>query len=108
MRTTLLLVLVTFACGAPLRGDQEHYLSDIPTDVSLTHEQQWGDLGPDTAASAKGGTGSPLRIGETVFEKGLGHHANGEITVRLDGQYTRFRSPGRGHATGRVIRRQCK
>jgi len=39
MRTTFLLVLVTFACGAPLRGDQEHYLSDIPADVSLTHEQ---------------------------------------------------------------------
>ena len=60
--------------------------------MSLTHRQDWGDFGLDTAAAPAGAAGSPMQIGEKTFAKGLGHHANGEIVIELRGQYTAFRT----------------
>ena len=68
------------------------YLSDDIAPALLKHQQQWGDFGRDTAAAAPGRPGSPLRIGDKTFAKGLGHHANGEITIDLAGQYAEFRA----------------
>ena len=68
------------------------YLSDPGAGIPLEHSQQWGDFGLDTAAAQTGNVGSPLRIGEKTFERGLGHHANGEIVIDLRGQYSGFRA----------------
>ncbi|MDR1203000.1 MAG: NPCBM/NEW2 domain-containing protein [Tannerellaceae bacterium] len=38
------------------------------------------------------GDGQPIQIDGTVFEKGLGCHANSEIIVALDGNYQTFKS----------------
>ncbi len=68
------------------------YVSDPAASVSLTHRQDWGDFGLNTAAARPGAVGSPMQIGDKTFTKGLGHHANGEIVIELRGQYTAFRT----------------
>ena len=91
--SAFVLPLVLWAAAAgqtPTQG--EDFLSDPAAGFSMTHQQQWGDFGFDTAAAATGRPGSPMRIGETTYKRGLGHHANGEIVVALDGQYTAFRT----------------
>ena len=88
----LLLFLLLVASADRLRAEGEICLSDQAANFSMTHQQQWGDFGMDKAAAATGGQGTPMQIGERIFKKGLGHHANGEIIVDLDGQYTSFRT----------------
>ena len=83
-----LLFGITFACDA--RAEHSYYLSDAVADLTMHHQQQWGEFGRDTAAAAPGRPGSPMRIGEKVYDKGLGHHANGEIVVELGGQYSQL------------------
>ncbi|NUQ62295.1 MAG: NPCBM/NEW2 domain-containing protein [Pirellulales bacterium] len=68
------------------------FLSDSSGGIRLRHSQDWGDFGLDTAAARTGGVGTALQIGQKKFDKGLGHHANGEIVVDLRGQFTHFRS----------------
>jgi hypothetical protein len=59
----------------------------------LVSHQDWGVLGFDCAAHAEDQeTGQPLQIGDTTFQRGLGTHANGEITIPLGGNYTAFDS----------------
>ncbi len=65
------------------------YISDHP-ELILSSEQSWGVLGFDTAAHATDKAGEPLQIGTRRFAKGLGHHANGVITLLLAGQYESF------------------
>ena len=43
-----------------------------------------------SAPASPGQKGLPLQIGEKKYEKGLGHHASGEIIIDLDGQYDTF------------------
>lgn len=90
-RGMLLATLVGWLCIASI-GRCEEFLGDRSTHIDWTHQQQWGDFGLQTAAAAPGAPGSPLRIGETTFDRGLGHHANGEIVIDLKGQFTEFRS----------------
>ena len=68
------------------------YLGDPESGVSLEHTQAWGDFGFNVATAGSGGTGAPLRIGETTYARGLGHHASGQVTVPLRGQYSRFQA----------------
>lgn len=69
------------------------YLSDLCATAQLQSRQQWGLLGMDSAAGAPDGRPhSPMRIGEEIYAKGLGHHANGEITIQLNGDYLTFES----------------
>ena len=75
-----------------VRGQSEVYLSDEVFHVSLRHQQQWGEFGRDTAAARTGRPASPMQIGQKIYTSGLGHHANGEIVLDLDGQYTAFRT----------------
>ncbi len=49
-------------------------------------------LGKNTAPHAEGETGDALRIGDTTYDRGLGLHAKGELRIRLDGEYERFRA----------------
>lgn len=79
--------------GTARAGTDCVYLSDrAAVGMQLDIEQGWGDFGFDTATAPTGKTGSPLQIGDSRYDHGLGHHANGRITVQLDGQYTRFRA----------------
>lgn len=80
------------ATANPVSGQDADFISDRAVELSLTHRQDWGDFGLNTAAARSGATGSPMQIGEQVYAKGLGHHANGEILIELRGQYTAFRS----------------
>ncbi|NQT11346.1 MAG: NPCBM/NEW2 domain-containing protein, partial [Planctomycetes bacterium] len=66
------------------------FLGDKTAGISMSHEQQWGDFGLNVAAAATGGAGAPLQIGDKRYDRGLGHHANGEIVVDLQGQYELF------------------
>jgi len=86
------ILFLLAAPGGGLLAQGEDYLSDPAAGFSMTHSQQWGDFGLDKAAAARGGVGTEMRIGEETFDRGLGHHANGEIVVGLDGQYTAFRA----------------
>jgi hypothetical protein len=85
-------LLFAWLLGIPHLAAQDlDYLSDPDAGIALTHSQAWGDFGRDTAAARPGGVGSPMRIGDRTFARGLGHHANGEIVVDLRGQYSSFR-----------------
>jgi hypothetical protein len=76
--------------GQRIVAQQPVYLSDGIPAASMRHQQQWGDFGRNTAAAMVGQTGLPMRIGEQIYAKGLGHHANGEIIVDLGGMYSEF------------------
>jgi hypothetical protein len=86
------LCLAWHVTGSSVSAQDVDYISDRAVEVSLTHRQDWGDFGLNTAAARSGATGSPMQIGEKLYAKGLGHHANGEIAIELRGQYTAFRT----------------
>jgi len=87
------VLIVAAAASVPnVPAEDVVYVSDRNAGITLQHSQQWGDFGFDTAAARTGTAGSPLQIGQKTFDKGLGHHANGEIVIDLRGQYTRFRT----------------
>jgi hypothetical protein len=65
------------------------YLSDALSD-RVTYGQAWGELGLNTAVKPTNGTAAKLRIKDKEYEHGLGHHANGEIVVALEGLYQTF------------------
>ena len=83
--TTFALVTAQAAGQAPA----SEYLGDAPGLV-ISQSQAWGELGWNVAAHAGGQAGLPLQIGEKTYARGLGHHANGSITISLDGQYASF------------------
>ncbi len=68
---------------------REVYLSDIPNRI-LYVKQGWGELGIDAAAHAADQTPAKLKIGNKEYDKGIGHHAPGEIIVDLGGEYDYF------------------
>lgn len=86
------VVLVLIVTARSLAAQEVDYLSDRSTGLTLEIRQGWGDFGFDCATAKTGGVGSPLQIGQQKFERGLGHHANGEIAVDLRGLYTRFQT----------------
>ena len=87
------LAVMTVPMG-PSAGEagepQVEYLSDAAFWRIAWHTQGWGELGLDTCTHAPGVQALRLRIGEQEYEKGLGHHAPGEMVVELDGQYEAF------------------
>ncbi|MFH1921748.1 MAG: NPCBM/NEW2 domain-containing protein, partial [Planctomycetota bacterium] len=85
-------LLLAFTAAGRIPAQDVDFLGGETAGVSMSYEQQWGDFGVDKAAAASGGVGAPMRIGETTFTRGLGHHANGEIVVDLRGQYRFFRA----------------
>ncbi|MFA6244283.1 MAG: NPCBM/NEW2 domain-containing protein, partial [Candidatus Hydrogenedentales bacterium] len=67
------------------------FLSDSLDDAVVSVQQGWGGLGIDTAVNPLDGRAAmPLRIKDTPYDKGLGHHAPGEIVVDLNGCYDKF------------------
>ena len=89
--TAALLLLASAASGAESE-ETVTYLSDAYDDLSVALQQGWGNLGRDTAAvPTDGRAGSPLKLGEKTFEKGLGHHAPGHLTFQLpEGRFMAF------------------
>jgi hypothetical protein len=87
----LLLSLCFFSMGAFSEVDSD-YISDVFSDLVVEQVQGWGRLGLDTAVDpADRRPPSPLRIGEAVYPKGLGHHATGALVFGLpDNVYTAF------------------
>jgi hypothetical protein len=63
-------------------------VSDLPF---LTESNGWGSVERDRSnGDLQAGDGNPLTIGGTVFAKGLGMHAAGELTIWLGGACTGF------------------
>ncbi len=76
-------------CAPALAEPSPIYIADHP-EILISSRQDWGVLGLNAAAHAASQEGQPLRIGEVAYAGGLGHHANGAITILLEGQYTAF------------------
>lgn len=85
----LLLSLLTTLLVPAASADDTTFLGDAP-ELVASSSQSWGVMGANTAAHELNKAGLPLRIGEKSYKKGIGHHANGTITVPLEGCYTRF------------------
>ena len=83
----LAVILIIMTCSAEDNASVE-YLADMQ-DRFLFSRQDWGQLGINTCAFT-GDNKLPLKIGTKEYEKGLGHHANGEILVDLNGEYSKF------------------
>jgi hypothetical protein len=75
--------------AVPAETATVEYLGDHP-DLVFSTSQAWGELGWNVAAHQSGQAGLPLQIGERIYAKGLGHHANGSIEALLEGQYAGF------------------
>ena len=87
------LGILTILAGTVLGADNPsiEFLSDVLDERIYYHTQGWGELGIDTAVRPTDGRApTPLRILETTYAKGLGHHAPGEIVADLGGQYAAF------------------
>ncbi|MCR4415396.1 MAG: NPCBM/NEW2 domain-containing protein, partial [Thermoguttaceae bacterium] len=66
------------------------YLADVLSQRGVSVVTGWGELGLNTAVKPADRPASPLRIKDTTYQRGLGHHANGEIVIDLEGQYQTF------------------
>ena len=94
MNSSLLLLffaLTGASAQAPALNEEPklEFLSDIFDEIAIDHEQDWGVLGKDiTARKDRRSEPVPLRIGEQTYLKGIGHHANGKILLRLRGEYS--------------------
>ena len=88
--TTVAIILLSVRGAFAVENPPVEYLSDILNERLLLSTQGFGNLGIDTAVTVEGRTPVPLRIKDTEYKKGLGHHANGEILITLDGEYLTF------------------
>lgn len=89
---TIAYIILTIIPSFFLYGGHQpepQFLSDhLERIVSFT--QGWGELGIDVSAHAAWQTPLPLQIKDEFYKKGLGHHANGEIIVDLNGEFLAF------------------
>ena len=69
-------------------NQRTQYLDELAP--AFAHTQGWGNLGVNTAAYATGMTPMALRIADKEYERGVGHHAPGEIVLPLNGNYLSF------------------
>lgn len=86
----LFIVFVSFfALSSSCFSEKTVYLSDIPEHI-ISITQGWGETGWDASAHAPEKSPMRLQIGEKNYEKGIGHHAPGEIVFDLNGRYKYF------------------
>jgi hypothetical protein len=83
------MLMATSAAGGLAAPPKVEYLSDL-RDRILDAQQDWGVMGFDVTVHQPDRTPWPLRIKDKTYAKGIGTHANGEITVALDGEYEAF------------------
>jgi hypothetical protein len=75
----------------PALADAHDCLGEVHQTFQTKTVQGWGTLGIDTATAAPGKPPAALRIGETVYDHGIGHHAPGELVYTLPpGTWTAF------------------
>ncbi len=74
------------ACILSAMAGEPEFIADEPA-LIITSQQDWGELGINRAAHLTGKDGARLQIGSKIYERGLGHHANGHITIALEGRY---------------------
>ncbi|MFB7657879.1 MULTISPECIES: glycoside hydrolase family 97 catalytic domain-containing protein [unclassified Streptomyces] len=66
------------------------FVSDLPF---AAERNGWGPVERDMSnGENRAGDGGPLRIRGTAYDKGLGMHADGEVSVDIGGAYDRFTS----------------
>lgn len=87
----LLLLALVLAPGMAFAQEADQ-LSDVYDTLVVSESQGWGFLGKDVAAGPPDGRPpATLRIGETTYERGIGHHAPGALVFHLPvGEYTEF------------------
>jgi hypothetical protein len=108
-RVAALLILIAGLAAARADGDDGAlYVSDPAAAGLLSSTQGWGELGRDTAVRPPGRAGAPLQIGDRAYDRGLGHHAPGQITLDLAGQFAAFDAEvglqrQEGQAAGSVV-----
>ncbi|MDY0171090.1 MAG: NPCBM/NEW2 domain-containing protein, partial [Thermoguttaceae bacterium] len=66
------------------------YIADALRERIVGARFTWGSLGLNTAVKPRDREARALRIGETTYQRGLGMHANGEVTILLAGEYQAF------------------
>jgi len=77
--------------GSAADGPVDDFLSGGLFDRIEAYTIAWGELGIDTAVRPTDGRPpQPLRIGDRTFDRGLGHHASGQIAVDLSGEFETF------------------
>ena len=85
-----LIVVSRFIGTCYAAKEEEKAITDLSGKISYV-SQGWGNLGINTAVkSPTGDTPVKLQIRDEVYESGLGHHAAGEIVIKLDGKYSLF------------------
>lgn len=94
MNKTMLCVMVVLSmllAALPAVSTETNalrYLDEVAD--TLVVKQGWGNLGINTAAWTPAAAPLRLRIAEAEYDRGLGHHAPGEIVVPLEGRYLSF------------------
>ena len=105
---SLIFCLASLATGFIAAAEATpQFLSDALAD-RINSSQDWGKLGFNTAVQPASRTAAKLRIKDQQYQHGLGHHANGEITVALEGLYQTFECEvglqwQGGHTQGSVV-----
>ncbi len=89
---TLGTLLLCLSGGWTMAAPTTEYLGELLQDRLVFFTQGWGELGIDVSAHARDKTPLPLQIGDKRYTRGLGHHANGELDLALDGEYALFES----------------
>src|ERR1700722_6272539 len=74
------------------RANNAEYISGKLSDRISWTTQGWGELGFDVAAHGAGQKPLALQIKDKSYTRGLGHHANGEIILSLDGEFKTFQT----------------
>ena len=86
------MVLLPVLLAALTAGSSEtrvsRYLDEFAD--TLVIKQGWGNLGITTAAWTPAAAPLHLRIAEAEYDRGLGHHAPGEMVMPLEGRYLSF------------------
>lgn len=79
-------------CGNCLAAEspQPEFISDALRERISSASLSWGSLGLNTAVKPSHREPNRLRIGETVYDRGLGVHADSDIAVDLAGEYLVF------------------
>lgn len=83
------IAMAASQADGPAKPDRVEYLADHLGRFAMI-QQGWGELGINTCTHAPGLTPLRLRIKDTEYDRGLGHHANGFLLVELDGEYEAF------------------
>src|SRR5664280_1142438 len=91
LTTWSVILAMSYASTGFAEPAGKEYLSDR-TDLIVSAQQGWGQLGLNVAAHDPGTQPLPLQVKDKTYSEGLGSHAASQIIVLLDGMYTKFES----------------